>query len=159
MGYTICDVTEALIPQLEEIERQCFVRPWTAQQLKGQLKDHLHESIAAVTPDGTVLGYVGMTYVLDEGYISNVAVSPEHRRQGIGDALIAELCRNCRALGLRFVTLEVRAGNAPAIALYEKHGFRRVGLRKNYYTELHEDALLMTKYFSNEDRDIENPGI
>lgn len=149
MEIQICDVTLAHIPQLEALEKQCFSRPWTAEQLKSQLKDAQHESIAALAPDGTVLGYVGMMYVLDEGYISNVAVSPEHRRQGIGDALISRLCEICESLGLSFVTLEVRAGNAPAIALYEKHGFQRVGLRKNYYEHLREDAILMTKFWES----------
>ena len=88
-----------------------------------------------------------MMYVLDEGYISNVAVSPEYRRQGIADALIERLCIICRGLELSFVTLEVRAGNMPAIALYEKHGFHRVGLRRNYYERPREDALIMTKFF------------
>ena len=121
--------------------------PWTAELLQSQMKGSQHEFIAAVSPEGNVLGYVGMMYVLDEGYISNVAVSPEHRRQGIADKLIDRLCKICEGLSLSFVTLEVRAGNAPAIALYEKHGFRRVGLRKNYYERPKEDALLMTKFF------------
>ena len=148
MEYTICDAAAAHIPQIEHLERQCFSLPWTAEQLKDQLKDNQHEFIAAFAPDGTVLGYVGMMYVLDEGYISNVAVSPEYRRQGIADALIDRLCIICRGLELSFVTLEVRAGNMPAIALYEKHGFHRVGLRKNYYERPKEDALLMTKYLN-----------
>ncbi len=147
MEYSICDVSAAHIPQIEMLEQRCFSLPWTAQQLKGQLKDAQHEFIAALSPDGTVLGYVGMMYVLDEGYISNVAVSPDYRRQGIADALIERLREICEALGLSFVTLEVRAGNAPAIALYEKHGFQRVGLRRNYYERPKEDALIMTKYF------------
>ena len=147
MEYTICDAAAAHIPQIEHLERQCFSLPWTAEQLKNQLKDNQHEFIAAFAPDGTVLGYVGMMYVLDEGYISNVAVSPEYRRQGIADALIERLCIICRGLELSFVTLEVRAGNMPAIALYEKHGFHRVGLRRNYYERPREDALIMTKFF------------
>lgn len=147
MAYTVCDVTAAHIPQIEALERQCFSMPWTAELLQSQMKGSQHEFIAAVSPEGNVLGYVGMMYVLDEGYISNVAVSPEHRRQGIADKLIDRLCKICEGLNLSFVTLEVRAGNAPAIALYEKHGFRRVGLRKNYYERPKEDALLMTKFF------------
>ncbi len=147
MEYTVCDVTAAHIPQIEALERQCFSMPWTAELLQSQMKGSQHEFIAAVSPEGNVLGYVGMMYVLDEGYISNVAVSPEHRRQGIADKLIDRLCKICEGLSLSFVTLEVRAGNAPAIALYEKHGFRRVGLRKNYYERPKEDALLMTKFF------------
>ena len=147
MEYTVCDVNAAHIPQIEALERQCFSMPWTAELLQSQMKGSQHEFIAAVSPEGNVLGYVGMMYVLDEGYISNVAVSPEHRRQGIADKLIDRLCKICEGLSLSFVTLEVRAGNAPAIALYEKHGFRRVGLRKNYYERPKEDALLMTKFF------------
>ena len=147
MEYTVCDVTAAHIPQIERLEQQCFSLPWTEGQLRSQLKDAQHEFIAAVAPDGAVLGYVGLMYVLDEGYISNVAVSPSHRRQGIANALITELCARCQTLSLSFVSLEVRAGNVPAIALYEKHGFRRAGLRKGYYERPKEDALIMTKFF------------
>ena len=148
MEYSICDVTAAHIPQIEQLEKQCFSLPWTTELLQSQMKDAQHEFIAALAPDGTVLGYVGMMYVLDEGYISNVAVSPDYRRQGIADALITRLCEICTGLELSFVTLEVRAGNAPAIALYEKHGFQRVGLRRNYYERPKEDALIMTKFFA-----------
>ena len=115
--------------------------------MAGQIKDAQHEFIAAINPDGTVLGYVGMMYVLDEGYISNVATDLPWRRQGIADALIGRLCAICEGLRLSFVSLEVRAGNAPAVALYEKHGFAPVGLRKNYYERPREDAVIMTKYF------------
>lgn len=155
MDYSIRDVLPGEIPQIEALEKACFSMPWTEDQLKGQLRDNQHEFIAAVSASGTVLGYIGMMYVLDEGYISNVAVSPGNRRRGIGDALILALLKRCAALGLSFVTLEVRAGNAPAIALYEKHGFARVGLRKNYYDHPREDALLMTKYL-NRGKSFEN---
>ena len=147
MDYAILDALPAHIPQIEALEAACFSLPWTAEQLQSQLKDSQHEFIAAVTPDGTVLGYVGMMFVLDEGYISNVAVGPDYRRRGIADALIERLMTLCRAHGLSFVTLEVRAGNAPAVALYTKHGFQPVGLRKKYYERPREDALLMTKFF------------
>ena len=153
MEYTICDVTAAHIPQIEQLERQCFSMPWTAELLRSQMKDAQHEFIAALSPDGTVLGYVGMMYVLDEGYISNVAVDPDYRRQGIADALIDCLVERCRMHGLSFVTLEVRAGNEPAIALYRKHGFDPVGLRKNYYDRPKEDAVLMTKYLESRQND------
>ena len=86
----------------------------------------------------TVLGYANFLHVLDEGDIGNVAVAPEYRRQGIA------LCARAAALDLAFLTLEVRASNAPAIALYRKHGFQAVGQRRNYYQKPDEDALLMT---------------
>lgn len=147
MDFVIHDVESAHIPQIEALEQACFSLPWTAEALCSQLKDAQHEFIAAVDAEGRVFGYVGMLFVLDEGYISNVAVSPDCRRQGIADALIDRLCELCKVHALAFVSLEVRAGNVPAIALYEKHGFERVGLRKNYYERPKEDALIMTKYF------------
>ncbi len=147
MDFAIRDVESAHIPQIEALEQACFSLPWTAEALCSQLKDAQHEFIAAVDAEGRVLGYVGMLFVLDEGYISNVAVGPDYRRQGIADALIDRLCGLCAAHALAFVSLEVRAGNVPAIALYEKHGFEKVGLRRNYYERPKEDALIMTKYF------------
>jgi ribosomal-protein-alanine N-acetyltransferase len=147
MNYKIVTVTEAELLQIEQIEQQCFSCPWTVEQLRSQLHDAHHEFIAAVDERGTVLGYVGMMYVLDEGYISNVAVAPEFRRNGIADKLIEELMNICNRLNLAFVTLEVRAGNEPAKALYAKHGFVDVGTRKNYYDFPKEDAILMTHYF------------
>lgn len=145
MEFSIVDVSAEHIPQIEEIERKCFSRPWTTEQLKSQMRDEQHEFIGAVSDSG-VLGYVGLMYVLDEGYISNVAVRPEARRQGIGDALIDALAGKAKALKLAFLTLEVRESNAPAIALYAKHGFHPVGKRKNYYDAPKEDAVLMTCY-------------
>lgn len=145
MEFRIVDVSAEHIRQIEEIERDCFSRPWTAEQLKIQMRDAQHEFIAAVS-DGRVLGYVGLMYVLDEGYISNVAVHPDARRQGIGDTLIDALAAKAAELELAFLTLEVRESNAPAIALYAKHGFHPVGKRKNYYDAPKEDAVLMTCY-------------
>ena len=147
MDYSIRDVLPAHIPQIEALEEKCFSLPWSADMLRSQLKDGQHEFIAAIDPEGNVLGYVGMMFVLDEGYISNVAVAPACRRQGIADALIARLCELCTEHALAFVSIEVRAGNEPAAALYEKHGFERVGLRRSYYERPKEDALIMTKYF------------
>ncbi len=146
MARRIEDVREQELEQIEKIEKACFSLPWTVEQLRSQLKDSQHEFIAAKDDEGRVLGYVGMMYVLDEGYISNVAVAPEARRQGISDELIGELMRRSRFLGLAFVTLEVRCGNAAAIALYKKHGFVPVGRRKNYYDFPREDAILMTHF-------------
>ncbi len=150
MDLRICDALPAHVPQIAAIEAICFSVPWTAEQILSQLKDRTHEFLAAIDREGKVLGYVGMMIVLDEGYIANVAVDPAFRRQGIADRLIVRLTEIAAERGLSFITLEVRAGNRPAIALYEKHGFSPVGLRRNYYTRPREDALLMTKTFGNE---------
>lgn len=148
MEYIISDVKAEHIASVEKLEKLCFSMPWNAEQLRSQLKNSQHEFIAAISKEGEVLGYVGMMYVLDEGYISNVAVSPEYRRLGIGDRLIEDLMEIAANLMLSFVTLEVRAGNKAAIALYSKHGFVPVGRRKNYYDSPKEDAILMTKYLN-----------
>ena len=147
MRVCICDAAPEHIDRLEELERACFSTPWTAEQLKSQLPDDMHCFLVALE-EGKPVGYVGMMHVLDEGYISNVAVAPETRRQGVGDGLINALLERAEELGLAFVTLEVRSGNNPAIGLYEKHGFEKVGLRKNYYDLPKEDAILMTKVLS-----------
>ena len=145
MSVQILDVQPHHLPQIEKLEQQCFSLPWTWEQLMSQLPDDCHEFLAA-EQEGKVLGYVGMMTVLDEGYISNVAVAPAFRRQGIADLLITELLDRARIRELSFVTLEVREHNEPAIALYAKHGFAPVGLRKNYYEAPVENAILMTKF-------------
>ena len=136
------------LEELEQLEQCCFSMPWTREMLFGQLPDDSHEFLVAEREDGKLLGYVGMMTVLDEGYISNVAVDPEVRRQGIGDALIRALLERAELRELRFVTLEVREHNEAAISLYRKHGFLPVGLRKNYYQAPTENAILMTKYLN-----------
>ena len=146
MKVRIVNASPRHLPELETLEKRCFSLPWTEEMLMGQLPDDSHEFLAAESETGGLLGYVGMMTVLDEGYISNVAVAPEQRRQGIADALITELLERAALRALSFVTLEVREHNEPAIALYAKHGFAPVGQRKNYYEAPVENAILMTKF-------------
>ena len=145
MTYNIINAEKQHIAELEELEKQCFSMPWTAEMLETQLLDDKHVFIVAEN-DEQLLGYVGMMHILDEGYISNVAVSPKCRRMGIADALINELIKRAEALELAFITLEVRESNTPARSLYSKHGFSDVGIRKNYYDFPKENAILMTKF-------------
>ena len=128
------------------LEKLCFAVPWTEAMLAEELYNPAASFIVAEGPAGQVLGYAGLHVVLDEGYIDNVAVRPECRRQGIGDRLEV-FCRFGQA-HLAFLTLEVRPSNAAAVALYEKHGFQEAGRRKDYYTDPTEDALLLTRTFS-----------
>lgn len=138
---TVVPMAERHLAALAEIEKACFHAPWS----ENMLREELGKGIFLVAErDGQAVGYAGCQTVLDEGYITNVAVSPGARRQGVGRALIAALAAQARAQGLAFVTLEVRASNAPAIALYEGAGFVRAGVRKNFYTAPAEDAVLMT---------------
>ncbi len=144
MELRINDAREELLPQIQKIEQQSFSVPWTDAMLRMQLQPDSHVFLTAETENGAVVGYVGMLYVLDEGYISNVAVRPDCRRQGVAEALLTALEARGRALMLSFLTLEVRESNAAAVALYEKRGYRVVGRRKNYYEKPTEDAVLMT---------------
>lgn len=138
------------IDEIAELEKQCFSIPWTSEQLASQLTDNMHICLAAVDGEGRTVGYVGLMYVLDEGYISNVAVAPAHRREGIGGMLLDTLRERAEEKGLAFLTLEVRQTNEPAKSLYKKHGYVEVGLRKGYYAKPTEDAILMTLFLSEE---------
>mgnify|MGYP000137448875 CR=1 FL=1 len=146
MYYEIVPMDRGHIPQIVALEQACFTSPWTETMLSDALFDPQASFIVAEDGEGNVLGYAGLHAILDEGYIDNVAVEPDARRHGVASALLDVFCR-FGEVNLSFLTLEVRAGNAPAIALYEKLGFREVGRRKNYYRAEHEDALLMTVEF------------
>ena len=141
--------------QLDDIllmEQQCFSVPWTHEQLMAQLSDFMHIFLAAEDENGRAVGYAGLMYVLDEGYISNVAVSPDRRREGIADMLLTELYERAKAKKLSFLTLEVRESNIPAQSLYKKHGYTEVGRRKAYYSRPKEDAVLMTCFLREEEK-------
>lgn len=146
MEYNIVPMDRSHIEQIAALERECFSTPWSEAMLTEVLFDSQASFIVAESEDGGVLGYAGLQVVLDEGYIDNIAVEPNARRHGVADELLDVFCRFGEA-NLAFLTLEVRASNAPAIALYRKHGFEEAGRRKNYYTKPVEDAVIMTRYF------------
>ena len=128
------------IGAIAALEAECFSDPWPGDMI-GRMLDRF---TVALDDAGGVIGYLALSSVLDEGSIDNVAVAPAARRGGVGDALVRDAVRRGRAQELAFITLEVRAGNEPALRLYEKHGFLPVGRRKNYYEKPREDAILMT---------------
>ena len=146
MDYQLLPMDRSHLSQIAQLERECFSAPWSEEMLAQELYNDNASYVVAQGEDGTVLGYAGLQVVLDEGYIDNVAVRPDCRRQGIASALLGAFERFAQA-HLAFLTLEVRASNAPAIALYEAHGFVREGLRKHYYTNPREDAVIMTRRF------------
>lgn len=139
-------MTAADIPFAAEIEKLCFVHPWSEQSINEEMSKENSVFLMAFE-DETPIGYVGLCTVLDEGYMGNLGVIEEYRRKGTGRALMNELIANCKALDMAFITLEVRASNTPAISLYKSLGFIEAGRRKNYYKEPLEDAVLMTLYF------------
>ena len=137
----IIRMNESHVSAVAELERQNFSEPWPEIAVRSELTNALALWLVAVE-DGVVAGYVGSQTVLQEADMMNIAVSESHRRRGIARMLVEELIRQLDAYQL---TLEVRASNAPAIALYEKLGFTQVGLRKNYYHKPKEDALILRK--------------
>ncbi len=128
-----------------ELEKICFSAPWSATVLEESAKNGTTFFIAEA--NGDIAGYIGIDTVLDEGYITNIAVFPEHRKKGIASALLAHTENFAKENKLSFITLEVRVSNSPAIKLYEKHGFETAGKRKNFYINPTEDALILTKRF------------
>ena len=144
---TVIPMTREHLGQIEAIEQLCFPDPWSRNLLEDMLAHEEAISLTAVGEDGGVLGYASAQTVLDEGYINNVAVHPEYRRQGIASRLLEELRQQGEAMGLAFLTLEVRRSNHAAQALYAKHGYLEVGCRRNYYEHPKEDAILMTLEF------------
>ena len=135
----IVPMTADHLDEVAELERICFSTPWSRNMLAEELDNALSAFLVA---------YAGLQVVLDEGYITNVAVRPECRRQGIAGKLLQVFLDFAQGNHLAFLTLEVRASNYDAIALYGSRGFRSVGRRKNYYEHPKEDAIIMTKEFT-----------
>ena len=137
----IIPMNESHVAAVAELEKQNFSEPWPEIAVRSELTNKLALWLVAVE-DGVVAGYVGSQTVLQEADMMNIAVGEGFRRRGIARMLVEELIRRLDAYQL---TLEVRASNAPAIALYESLGFTQVGLRKNYYHKPKEDALILRK--------------
>lgn len=142
----IVPMTAAHLSALAALERGCFAAPWSESALREELDNPHAVFRVALSADGGVVGYVGMHHLLDEGYITNVAVSPAARRQGVAKALLTALAEYAAAHRLYRITLEVRVGNAPAIALYEGQGYVRDGVRPGFYSRPTEDAAIYSLY-------------
>lgn len=140
---TVLLMERAHVPLVAAIERECFAAPWSEAALAGLIENGGFAMVAV--EDGAVVAYGGMLTVLDEGQITNVATSAPYRRRGIGGALLLEMIKEARRRGLVSLSLEVRASNAAAISLYERHGFSVAGRRRGFYTHPREDALVMIK--------------
>jgi len=139
------------LDEVAALERVCFPDPWSRNMLKEELENDLAAFLVALDEAGAVAGYAGMQAVLDEGYILNVAVRPDCRRQGVAGKLLQVFLDFAKGNHLAFLTLEVRASNYAAIALYGSRGFRGVGRRKNYYEHPREDAVIMTLDLTGEE--------
>ena len=132
------------VAQVAALERLCFADPWSEKSIASELNNPLALWLVAVEGD-SVVGYIGSQTVLDESDMMNVAVHPDCRRRGVAEALVTALSDALMARGSVSLTLEVRASNEPAKALYEKLGFALAGRRPNYYRNPKEDALILRK--------------
>jgi ribosomal-protein-alanine N-acetyltransferase len=128
---------------IERIERASYPTPWSRSMFASELAKPSSLSFGAVDETGTLVGYLVLSRYVDAWHIMNVAVAPERRRQGIASALLQRLLELTKDDSLRGYTLEVRVSNLGAIRLYERFGFRRKGIRRGYYTDNREDALIM----------------
>ena len=140
----ILEMNETHIPGVASLEKICFSDPWSERSIGSELENPLAYWLVTEI-DGNVAGYVGSQTVLGETDMMNIAVHPDYRRRGIAEKLVLALVEGLKEQGSHYLTLEVRASNLPAIALYEKLGFSEIGRRKNYYRNPKEDALILRK--------------
>ena len=144
---TIIKMNESHIQQIAELEKLCFNDPWSINSIASELENCLSHWLVALDGD-RVVGYVGSQTVLGETDMMNIAIHPDYRKQGIAMSLVSELIRDLSKQGSHSLMLEVRTSNSPAKSLYYKIGFEVVGIRKNYYRNPREDALILRKEWS-----------
>lgn len=142
MKYQLMNETH--VGAVAELEKQCFSDPWSVNSISSELTNPLSLWVVAIDGDRLV-GYVGSQSVMGWADMMNIAVDPLYRRMGIGRYLVEELETRLRANEVTCLTLEVRASNEGAIALYDQLGFVQVGRRPNYYRNPKEDALILRK--------------
>jgi ribosomal-protein-alanine N-acetyltransferase len=130
--------------QVMVVEEMSFPLPWSKESFVEELNNNKLAYYVVAKEDSNILGYGGMWCVLDEGHITNIAVHPSVRNKGVGSKILHNLYKKAKRASLKILTLEVRASNISAQLLYEKFGFVCVGIRKKYYADNEEDALIMT---------------
>lgn len=148
----IVKMQEEQVDGILRIETECFAHPWTKQGVSEELENPTARFFAAIKND-EVVGYIGANNIAGEVYITNIAVLPIYRKQGIGELLLSVLLSVSEQENAQFVTLEVRESNQAAISLYEKCGFSAFGRRTHFYRDPEEDALIYTKYLNQRNED------
>jgi ribosomal-protein-alanine N-acetyltransferase len=132
------------LPTVQAIEEASFTTPWPPHAYRSEIETNRLAQYIVARVGGEVVAYAGMWMMVDEAHVTTFAVHPRWRRQRIGERLLLTLLDLARGRRAREATLEVRLSNLPARRLYEKYGFRPVGLRPRYYSDDNEDALIMT---------------
>lgn len=146
MDFEICRMSPADTEAAARLEQLCFSEPWSQEALLDSLMQSVYVFLAA-KHEGELIGYVGAYQAGDSLSVTNIAVFPLWRKRGAARQLLQELDRIAVSRDLYGITLEVRVSNAAAIALYEKNGYEKAGIRKGFYEKPREDGLIMWKYF------------
>lgn len=136
-------MTLADIAAVGAIEQEAFTSPWSEAAFYNELTNNQFAYYTVVECEGDVIGYGGMWAIVEEAHVTNIAISSRYRRKGIGTRLLHSMQETALLLGMKNMTLEVRISNLAAQSIYEKLGFRAEGVRKRYYTDNQEDALIM----------------
>lgn len=134
---------EGDVHEVAELDKLCFAMPWSEESFRQEFTENERALYIVAEIGGRIVGYAGMWVILDEGHITNVCVHPDYRKRHIGEGILRVLIAAGAQVGVERTTLEVRKSNAPAIALYEKLGFVQEGVRKGYYENNNEDAIIM----------------
>jgi ribosomal-protein-alanine N-acetyltransferase len=138
-------MTHGDLDRVLEIENSAFSTPWSRSAFEAELRDDSKAHYLVACKGEDVIGYIGGWFIFDEAHITNIAVDVRYRGQGVGKQLLSGFIDYCKGRSIKRMTLEVRKSNHVAIGLYEKHGFRTLGVRRGYYVDTREDALLMWK--------------
>ncbi|MDX9916492.1 MAG: ribosomal protein S18-alanine N-acetyltransferase [Gudongella sp.] len=133
------------IKRVLEIEKESFSTPWSEEAFRTEIEDNILAVYVVAEVDDEVVGYGGFWRILDEAHITNIAVGTSMRGKGIGEAILMGMIDYCTKNEIPHMTLEVRKSNQTALGLYKKHGFSEAGIRPGYYTDNHEDAVIMWK--------------
>ncbi|WP_078415069.1 ribosomal protein S18-alanine N-acetyltransferase [Priestia abyssalis] len=131
------------IDQILLIERLSFTIPWSREAFYNELTHNQYARYLVMEEEESIIGYCGLWIVLDEAHVTNIALLPEYRGKGLGTGLLRKAMIEAKELGALTMTLEVRVSNHVAQSLYRKFGFKNGGIRKNYYSDNQEDALVM----------------
>lgn len=134
---------ESDLDAIMELEKRCFTVPWSREAFHNELHQNQFACYIVLEQENQIIGYCGAWLVIDEAHITNVAILPEYQGKGLGKALMNKMIEHSRETGIERMTLEVRKSNLVAQSLYKKLGFQEGAVRKNYYSDNQEDAIVM----------------
>ncbi|HHT65460.1 MAG: ribosomal protein S18-alanine N-acetyltransferase [Caldicoprobacterales bacterium] len=146
MKFRVTSMMTEDIDEVHKLEKMCFPIPWSREALRMEVEQNQCARYFSVRADKQLIGYGGMWMILDEAHITNIAVHPDYRRQGVGRLIMETLMKEAVRMGMERMTLEVRVSNKAAVSLYKSLGFEEGGIRKEYYANNREDALIMWNF-------------